>query len=204
MGRGTGPPMVDVKIVMVGDVSVGKTSIATRFTSEEFKEDVRTTLGSTCLFKEMDVNGRRVKYSVWDTAGQEVYHSMVPVYFRQSAAVVLTYDVTKPETLEGAKKWVVQVEEHAPSNVIIALVGNKSDLPQTVDHSHASSFAASKNMLHFVVSAKSGDNITQLFTDIFTTFAESNPEAVNVRGSTTGTVNLAAPAGERSQKSCPC
>eukprot|EP01061_Rhynchopus_euleeides_P021247 TRINITY_DN3464_c0_g1_i1.p1 TRINITY_DN3464_c0_g1~~TRINITY_DN3464_c0_g1_i1.p1 ORF type:complete len:199 (+),score=63.15 TRINITY_DN3464_c0_g1_i1:352-948(+) len=198
MGRGNGGgSAVELKVVMVGDVSVGKTSIANRFSSDEFREDVRTTLGSTCLFRELDINGQAVRFSVWDTAGQEVYHSMVPVYFRQAAAVVLVYDVTSPQSYEGAKRWMAQVEEHAPSDVVVAVVGNKIDLPATVeaDDFDPADFATVK----LNVSAKTGQNIEDVFRKIYAKCAVLQP---NPNRNSTATVTLSA-LPERGSK-CAC
>ena len=197
-----GNDMVEVKIVMVGDMSVGKTSLANRFTQGEFREDVRTTLGSTCLFKEQDVGGQRVRFSLWDTAGQEVYHSMVPVYFRQAAAVVLVYDVTSTDSYEGAKKWLTQIEEHAPSDVVVAIVGNKIDLPSRIDDTDAEEFDPPEfHTVKMDVSAKTGENINALFSKIYRKCQSVNPNPQ--RGSNT-TINLSAAPSRSANKYSRC
>ena len=121
---------VEMKIVMVGDIDVGKTSIIARFIRNQYNQSTQPTIGASYMWKECVLNGEKVKYAVWDTAGQEQYHSLVPVYFRSAAAVVLTYDLTSEKSLEATKHWEVQIRQNAPADAIIAIVGNKSDLTE--------------------------------------------------------------------------
>eukprot|EP01060_Flectonema_neradi_P004235 TRINITY_DN12765_c0_g1_i1.p1 TRINITY_DN12765_c0_g1~~TRINITY_DN12765_c0_g1_i1.p1 ORF type:complete len:198 (+),score=23.79 TRINITY_DN12765_c0_g1_i1:78-671(+) len=194
----------DLKVVMVGDISVGKTSIVTRFTSNKFSENVSQTIGASCLFRELDVEGTPVKFSVWDTAGQEIYHSMVPVYFRQAAGVILTYDVSNKSTLQAVHKWIEQIKGHAPPEVVVALVGNKSDLLEGEDDGdEARDIAMMIDGFSTLVSAKTGDNVVELFEEIYRQYLLKNPDK---QPASKSTVKL--PAGDGSKpdggKSCSC
>ena len=193
----------DLKVVMVGDVSVGKTSIVTRFTSNKFSENVSQTIGASCLFRELEVGGTPVKFSVWDTAGQEIYHSMVPVYFRQAAAVILTYDISNKDTLKAVQKWIDQIKGHAPAEVVVALVGNKSDLLESDDESDdAKDVALMIDGFHTSVSAKTGDNVSELFEEIYKQYLIKNPDK---KPSSKSTVKLPGDNGSKQDgKPCAC
>ena len=128
--KDVGSRAIEMKVVMVGDIGVGKTSVAARFIRNQFKENGQSTIGASYMWKECLVKDQKLKFAVWDTAGQEQYHSLVPMYFRSAAAVVLVFDVTNPKTLESAITWEEQIRTNAPANVIVALVGNKCDLSE--------------------------------------------------------------------------
>eukprot|EP01062_Namystynia_karyoxenos_P040493 TRINITY_DN29531_c0_g1_i1.p1 TRINITY_DN29531_c0_g1~~TRINITY_DN29531_c0_g1_i1.p1 ORF type:complete len:206 (+),score=64.72 TRINITY_DN29531_c0_g1_i1:81-698(+) len=170
---------LDMKIVMVGDIGVGKSCIAVRFIQNIFPLDMKSTLGASFLRKESIVAGRTVRFSVWDTAGQEAYHSLVPMYFRQAAAVILVYDLTMPKSLDGARRWHRQVLSDAPEGVIVALAGNKSDLREqrAVPAEEAARAAAEVGaQLHVECSAKEGDGVFELFESIAHRFVAQQPE----------------------------
>lgn len=136
---------MEMKVVLVGAVGVGKTSTVTRFTKNTFMEYCEATIGASYMAKDLEVDGQRVRFSIWDTAGQEQYHSLVPMYFRQAAAVILVYDITKKPTFQEAKEWVQEIRKNAPADVLIALAGNKCDLEgsRQVPATDAEEFAAS-------------------------------------------------------------
>jgi small GTP-binding protein len=141
---------MEMKVVLVGAVGVGKTSTVTRFTKNTFMEYCEATIGASYMAKDLEVDGQRVRFSIWDTAGQEQYHSLVPMYFRQAAAVILVYDITKKPTFQEAKEWVQEIRKNAPADVLIALAGNKCDLEgsRQVPAADAEEFAASIGGFH--------------------------------------------------------
>eukprot|EP01064_Diplonema_japonicum_P004103 TRINITY_DN1269_c1_g1_i1.p1 TRINITY_DN1269_c1_g1~~TRINITY_DN1269_c1_g1_i1.p1 ORF type:complete len:201 (+),score=48.19 TRINITY_DN1269_c1_g1_i1:38-640(+) len=156
------------KVVMVGEMNVGKTSIVSRFINNRFNEKTRTTVGSSCAYKTITVDEEDVSFCLWDTAGQEAYHSLVDLYFREAAAVVLVFDLTSPGSLDKAKSWHSKVEQHAPKDVVVALVGNKADMKdkRKVLDSDARDSAEQIDAFYTAVSAMTGDDIEQLFENI--------------------------------------
>eukprot|EP00754_Rhynchopus_humris_P015058 Rhum_TRINITY_DN14424_c28_g1::Rhum_TRINITY_DN14424_c28_g1_i1::g.89225::m.89225/K07891/RAB22; Ras-related protein Rab-22 len=160
---------VEMKIVMVGDIDVGKTSIIARFIRNQYNQSTQPTIGASYMWKECVLNGEKVKYAVWDTAGQEQYHSLVPVYFRSAAAVVLTYDLTSEKSLEATKHWEVQIRQNAPADAIIAIVGNKSDLTEQREVTKEAADEV-KNAFEADIltecSAKTADGVFELFESI--------------------------------------
>eukprot|EP00761_Pharyngomonas_kirbyi_P001133 gb/GECH01001134.1/.p1 GENE.gb/GECH01001134.1/~~gb/GECH01001134.1/.p1 ORF type:complete len:207 (+),score=44.44 gb/GECH01001134.1/:1-621(+) len=158
---------VELKVVLVGAMGVGKTSIVSRYINSEFKDYLETTIGASYMSKSIQIREQTVKFSVWDTAGQEQYHSLVPLYFRKAAAVIVVYDISKQESFEDAKSWVKELQHQAPEDAIIVFTGNKSDLDiREVKSTDAERFASSINALCVETSAKTGDGVDQLFFKI--------------------------------------
>eukprot|EP01083_Nonionella_stella_P007124 20573_1 len=119
--------MRTAKLVMVGDTSVGKSSICIRFAKGSFTEYNESTIGAAFFTQSIQTNEGVVKFDVWDTAGQERYHALMPMYYHGSTAAVVVFDITRHETFERAKMWTKELKEGAPDECIIALVGNKVD-----------------------------------------------------------------------------
>jgi len=112
-----------------------------------------------------DVN---VKFEIWDTAGQERYRSLAPMYYRGAAAAVVVYDITSVDSFEGAKRWVSELKSMHTPDVVIALTGNKidQDARRAVDTELASSYAKEQGILFFETSAKTGQNVIDLFNEV--------------------------------------
>jgi len=119
---------VQVKLVLLGEAAVGKSSLVLRFVSNDFNENTSPTIGAAFLTQKCRLENRIVKFEIWDTAGQERFHSLAPMYYRNAAAAVVVYDITKSASLEKAKAWVKELQRQANPNIVIALVGNKLDL----------------------------------------------------------------------------
>lgn len=110
-----------------------------------------------------------IKFELWDTAGQERFNALTPMYFRNAHAAIVVYDVTDPATLEKAKSWIKELKTQAKSDIVIALTGNKTDLRASESNDlkeNARSYARDNNLLFFETSAKTGSNITEMFTDV--------------------------------------
>ncbi|CAK9437011.1 uncharacterized protein LODBEIA_P14820 [Lodderomyces beijingensis] len=121
--------LMKYKIVFLGDQSVGKTSLITRFMYDTFDEAYATTIGIDFLSKTMYLEeGKTIRLQLWDTAGQERFRSLIPSYIRDSHVAVICYDVTNKKSFTNLDKWIKDVKLERGDDVIIVLVGNKSDL----------------------------------------------------------------------------
>ncbi|EER35877.1 GTP-binding protein ryh1 [Candida tropicalis MYA-3404] len=117
------------KIVFLGDQSVGKTSLITRFMYDTFDETYAATIGIDFLSKTMYLEeGKTIRLQLWDTAGQERFRSLIPSYIRDSHVAVICYDITNKKSFDNLDKWIKDVKLERGDDVIIVLVGNKSDL----------------------------------------------------------------------------
>ncbi|ANQ06050.1 Rab5c GTPase [Plasmodium coatneyi] len=156
------------KLVLLGDTSVGKSCIVVRFAKNEFYEYQESTIGAAFMTQLIDIGECTIKFEIWDTAGQERYRSLAPMYYRGASAAVIVYDITNKKSFEGAKGWIHELKSVHSNDIIIALAGNKKDLEKNrvVDRELAESFANSNNILFIETSAKTGQNVNELFLRI--------------------------------------
>ncbi|CAN1236248.1 Ras-related protein RABA2a [Linum grandiflorum] len=120
------------KVVLIGDSGVGKSNLLSRFTRNEFCLESKSTIGvefaTRTLHVLSNVEGRVVKAQIWDTAGQERYRAITSAYYRGALGALLVYDVTKPTTFENVSRWLKELRDHADANIVVMLIGNKTDL----------------------------------------------------------------------------
>ncbi|GAA5995187.1 Rab family GTPase [Rhodotorula paludigena] len=119
---------VQVKLVLLGESAVGKSSVVLRFCQNDFQPNKEPTIGAAFLTQRCRLEDKVIKFEIWDTAGQERFRSLSPMYYRNAQAAVVVYDVTKSASLDQAKTWVKELQRQANPNIVIALAGNKVDL----------------------------------------------------------------------------
>lgn len=161
-------PYLRYKLVFLGDQSVGKTSIITRFMYDTFDTAYQATIGIDFLTKVMYLDDRTIRLQLWDTAGQERFRSLIPSYIRDSSVAVVVFDITSAKSFNEASKWIEDVKTQREDNVILFLVGNKLDLAdqRQVSVEEAEKKAADYNMTYVETSAKMGQNVKTLFKKI--------------------------------------
>jgi small GTP-binding protein len=125
---GADPPMKRVKILVLGDSGVGKTSIICRLTNNEFNSKLVSTIGIDFKVVKVMVDGNPVQAQIWDTAGSEKFHKITTSYYRGCNGIILVYDISSRKTLENIDYWVSNIKAHATDSVYVAIVGNKMDL----------------------------------------------------------------------------
>uniref|UniRef100_H9GBE7 Ras-related protein Rab-6B n=1 Tax=Anolis carolinensis TaxID=28377 RepID=H9GBE7_ANOCA len=148
-----------------GGPGVGKTSLITRFMYDSFDNTYQATIGIDFLSKTMYLEDRTIRLQLWDTAGQERFRSLIPSYIRDSAAAVVVYDITNVNSFQQTTKWIDDVRTERGSDVIIMLVGNKTDLAdkRQVSIEEGERKAKELNVMFIETSAKAGYNVKQLF-----------------------------------------
>jgi len=229
---------IQVKLVLLGEAAVGKSSIVMRFVNNEFQANKEPTIGAAFLTQRCRIDDRVLRYEIWDTAGQERFHSLAPMYYRNAQAAVVVYDITKAASLDKAKSWVKELQRQANPNIVIALAGNKLDLVtpagaassghesdsepssphetgtdeeaddatatpgenptspaagveslRQVPKEEAQAYASEAGLLFFETSAKTGNGIMEVFTEIakqipIEHILASNARSAGGRGST--------------------
>ncbi|MCO5613929.1 hypothetical protein L7F22_068209 [Adiantum nelumboides] len=163
-----GHPLRKFKLVFLGEQSVGKTSLITRFMYDTFDNTYQATIGIDFLSKTMYLEDRTVRLQLWDTAGQERFRSLIPSYIRDSSVAVVVYDITNRASFQNTSKWVDDVRAERGNDVIIVLVGNKTDLndKRQVTTEEAEKRAQEFNVMFIETSAKAGHNVKTLFKKI--------------------------------------
>ena len=158
----------EVKVVLLGDAGVGKSSLVLRFVTNSFDKYSESTIGASFMSKLLLVDGAPIKYQIWDTAGQEKYHSLAPMYYRGAAAAIIVYDITRASSFQTLKNWVRELQQLGPENIVLAVCGNKSDLEEKreVSTAEAKAYAAEIGALFLEASAKLNKNVLDVFTDI--------------------------------------
>lgn len=162
----------DCKIVLIGESGVGKTSIITRLTKDEFSENQETTMGAsytTKVIKLKKYEGREIKVNIWDTAGQEAYRSLTKIFYKEASIAILVYDITKKDSFTEMKDyWYQQLIEFGEPNVIFGIAGNKADLfdNEEVNEQEARAFAKEINAVYKPTSAATNLGIDDLFEEL--------------------------------------
>eukprot|EP00249_Psilotum_nudum_P013502 c24367_g1_i1 orf=433-1107(+) len=158
------------KVVLIGDSAVGKTQLLSRFARNEFSIDSKATIGVEFQTRTIVVDGKTVKAQIWDTAGQERYRAITSAYYRGAVGAMLVYDITKRQTFDHMPRWLEELKNHADNNVVIMLVGNKSDLghQRTVPTEDAKDFAEKESLFFLETSALQATNVESAFSTVLT------------------------------------
>ncbi|XP_028327655.1 ras-related protein Rab-25-like [Gouania willdenowi] len=158
------------KVVLIGESGVGKTNLLSRFTKNEFNHDSRTTIGVEFSTRTVQLGGFTAKAQIWDTAGLERYRAITSAYYRGAVGALMVYDITKHPTYDGVERWLKELYEHAESNIVIMLVGNKSDLEseRSVPTEEARRYAENRGLLFLETSALQSTNVEAAFNHVLT------------------------------------
>ncbi|CAD5214389.1 unnamed protein product [Bursaphelenchus xylophilus] len=156
------------KIVLLGDGAVGKSSILLRYTEDKFNDNHQSTIQAAFATKVIWVDNKQVELNVWDTAGQEKFHALGPIYYRHSQGALLVYDISDEKSFQRVQKWVLELNRMLGQNCVLRIVGNKLDLEaqRQVQQQDAKAYADSVGASWSEVSAKNNINIEETFHDL--------------------------------------
>ena len=162
----------ELKIILLGNSGVGKTCIINRYINDQFNPDSETTLGSSFSTKIIKKGNIEYRLNIWDTTGQEKYHSITKLFIKGSSAVILVYSIDSLSSFEGLNSWYESIKEHLQGNeYILAVIGSKSDLikddEEVVSEEDAKKFADERDAIFKLVSSKEDpEGINNLFNTI--------------------------------------
>ncbi|KAL3512182.1 hypothetical protein ACH5RR_024899 [Cinchona calisaya] len=162
------------KAVLIGDSAVGKSNLLSRFAKDEFHLDSKPTIGVEFAYRNVKVGDKIIKAQIWDTAGQERFRAITSSYYRGALGALLVYDITRRETFQHLKKWLYELREFGSSEMVVVLVGNKSDLGNSreVNLEDGQSFAQLEGLLFLETSAKENLNVEDAFHQMITKIHE--------------------------------
>ena len=174
-----------VKVVLLGESGVGKTSIIAQFTSGKFDPDCVTSLSAQFISKTIEFENlqKAIKFDIWDTAGQEKYRALAKIFYKDAKVIILVYDITDKRSFDEVKSyWYEMVKTNADSDAMIAIVANKNDLYDNaqVSEEEAKEFAKSVGAIFQSTSAKSDSGITTLFDNIGQKYFNPNFDATSL------------------------
>ncbi|XP_062233031.1 ras-related protein RHN1-like isoform X1 [Phragmites australis] len=160
--------IVQAKLVLLGDLGAGKTSIVVRFAKGLYYECQESTIGAAFFSQVLPLDEATVKLDIWDTAGQERYHSLAPMYYRGAAAAIVVFDISSTDSYMRAKRWVDELQRQGNPHLVMALVGNKVDLEERrqVGTQEAMDYAEANGLFFTETSAKTAQNVSELFYEI--------------------------------------
>ncbi|MBW0475310.1 hypothetical protein O181_015025 [Austropuccinia psidii MF-1] len=193
------------KLVFLGEQSVGKTSLITRFMYDTFDNTYQATIGIDFLSKTMYLEDCTVRLQLWDTAGQERFRSLIPSYIRDSSVAVVVYDVTNRTSFINTSRWVDDVRAERGNDVIIVLVGNKTDLgdKRQVSTEEAERKSKELNVMFIETSAKAGHNVKTLFKKIAQALPGMDHPSASHSGNQTIDVSVSS-SNQPQDNNCAC
>ena len=175
-----------VKLAVVGDTGVGKSSVSERFARGTFTDYPETTIGAAFLTATSKRPTHKVKFNIWDTAGQERYRALVPMYYRHAHVLLIVYDITSRSSYDSAKRWQREVTGVMGDAPLYVIVGNKTDLSASrqVPEAEGRRLAEKHGAVFAEVSAKTSDGISRLLATIADAVPELDRNAVEASGVT--------------------
>ncbi|XP_033626891.1 ras-related protein Rab-22A-like [Asterias rubens] len=192
--------MREVKLCLLGDSGVGKSSIVQRFVCDSYQDSIPPTIGASFMSKTISVGEKSFKFQIWDTAGQEKYRGLAPMYYRGAAAAVIVYDITSQISFVKVRDWIRELQQHGPENIVIAIAGNKFDMAdlREVETRTAMDYAQDIGAVFTETSAKTAENIKDLFLKI----SERLPAESVLPYNSTDTVQLRRQRTQPKKRSC--
>ncbi|CAK4709814.1 hypothetical protein LEN26_010175 [Aphanomyces euteiches] len=157
---------IDRKLVILGCTDTGKTSLTIRYCHNSFATPTAATIGASFLQKRISIDRHKMTLQIWDTAGQERFRSMAPMYYRNAKAAILVFDVTKEDTFEKIKGWLSELRKLVDDDIVLAVVGNKCDLPTSFNFGLAEAFGREIGATVHRTSAQSGQGVTEMFETV--------------------------------------
>jgi small GTP-binding protein len=167
------------RVVLIGDASVGKTSILSRLISHRFDVHQTTTIGANYQMYVNSVGDVRIEIQIWDTAGQERFRSLGPIYYRNALAAVAVFDVANRQSFDNLTRWITSFRDVAGPRTIVVVVANKVDLLETrpeaagVTMDQAREFATTNGFRLYETSALTGAGVQEVFLDLSQTLAQT-------------------------------
>jgi small GTP-binding protein len=155
------------KTIIIGDCSVGKSSVMLRQCDDTFQTSYISTIGVDFRYSTITIDGKKVKLQIWDTAGQERFRTITAAYYRSSEIVIIVFDVTNRASYINVNRWITECKNNANLNIKLFLIGNKCDAQnRTVSKEEASAFARQENIIYMETSAKTGLGVNEAFETI--------------------------------------
>ena len=165
---------ITIKLLLIGNAYVGKTLIVQKFIDNSFSKSTISTIGVDLQNKIVDINGKKVKYLIWDTAGEERLKTMTYSYYRGCNVILVVFDVTDKKSFDNVNNWVECIDKFAKSNVLRILVGNKIDLSENrvISNEQGKNLAKKYGLKYYEISALKSEGLNEMFEDAAKDYVE--------------------------------
>ena len=159
---------INCKIVTLGEGRVGKTSLTLKYVKNEFHTDEISTINANCMARSVELEKGSVQLNIWDTAGQERFRALAPNYYRQAKGALVVYDITDRKSFDKVVSWIKELKEQADKDIVIVVAGNKADMERErqINRAEALEFCRKLQIRHFDTSAKTGNGVQEIFTEL--------------------------------------
>jgi Rab family protein len=191
-----------IKLVLLGDSGVGKTSIVTQYVSGTVPENINPTIGAAFVTKEVTIDNQNLELLIWDTAGQEVYRGLAPMYYRSALIAIIVFDVTNQESHNSVSYWIRELQTNVEENIVILVCGNKTDLEdkRVVQSQKASAESTERGALYAETSATTNAGIDKMFQQALAAHLKKKGLAKTTHDGQGVDIAVAKPSTEK--KSC--
>ncbi|XP_047338959.1 ras-related protein RABA6b-like [Impatiens glandulifera] len=168
------------KTVLIGDSAVGKSNLLSRFAKDEFHLDSKPTIGVEFAYRTVKISDKLIKVQIWDTAGQERFRAITSSYYRGALGALLVYDITRRSTFENLTKWLREIRGFSNTDMVVVLLGNKSDLVhlREVEIEEGQSLAKLENLCFMETSARENLNVESAFLQMVTRIHEVSSQKI--------------------------
>ena len=164
------------KILLIGDLGVGKSCVILRYIEGDFPGNIMSSIGVDFKLKQIELDDRLIKMQIWDTAGHEKFRTITTSYYNSAHAIIILYDITEKASFDHIKNWMIEIDKFGKQGVLKVIAGNKTDLEdnRTVNKEDAEHLAEKYGVKLWEISAKNNTNIEEMFLDTIKTLLEKN------------------------------
>ena len=195
------------QLLIIGDMTVGKTSLLSRYSKGVFNTSYLATVGLDNFTKDEVIDNKTVRIKIWDTAGQEKFQSLTKGFFRNAQGIMVVYDVTNVETYENLKYWTQSIKTHMGSDIdkiSVIIIGNKIDSKdREVNKKEAESYCSELGYPYFETSAKTGENVNETIRYLVMEVLRKN-SLNKVKSFNNENGNNFKISKQKSESGCPC
>jgi small GTP-binding protein len=173
---------LSLKVVVIGDSSVGKTCISLRYLTGEFSSQTRPTIAAGFCNAKVKLGKTDIDLLIWDTAGQEAYRGLTSQYYRDAKLALIVFDLSNPATLTTVNEWHSRLLDANQNPIVVVLVGNKTDLPaRQVSRDQGEAVATEIGAIYRETSALTGKGVSEVFEDACEQYLKNNPTAAGMK-----------------------
>ena len=192
------------KILLIGDLGVGKSCVILRYVEGDFPGNIMSSIGVDFKTKQIDLDDRLIKLQIWDTAGHEKFRTITTSYYKSAHAIIILYDITQKASFDHIRNWITEIDKFGKQGVLKVIVGNKLDMENNrkITKEAAENLALKYGIKLWEVSAKDNTNIEEMFLDTIKTLLEKNSKIISEGSSIATNIQLNKNVKNKKSKKC--